>query len=105
MDKTPIVGKDSWLAGNMRYVLGSMAVLAFLVILGLMVVSGHSTHLYVAVGFLLLAAYLIPRAFPARHPDDDITQTGESKRQKVTADPQPMGCRCCEPEYHDLPED
>lgn len=50
--------------GGWRSLVSGFIILSFLALAGLLAISGHSIHQFVAVAYLLVAAFVMIRVFP-----------------------------------------
>jgi hypothetical protein len=80
--------------GGWRSVAAGFIILSFLVLVGLLTFSGHHPHLYVAVGYVLVAAFILTRLLPQEIEQPVGPDTGF--RFEMIHPDQPSGCLCCE---------
>ena len=87
--------KLSPIAGGLRNLIAALVVLSFLALVGLLAATGHAPHLFVAVGYLLIAAFALTRLLPAKRSEQREFDPDVGFRPDMGQDADPAGCACC----------
>lgn len=83
--------------GGWRSLAAGFIILSFLGFIGLLAVSGHSPHLYVAIAYLLIAALILASVSPraAASENDKEFDPDAGFRLDLDQEPDPADCECC----------
>ncbi len=88
-----MIGRLIEFTSGWRSLAAAFIILSFLIFVGLLAVSGHSPHLFLAVGYLLVAAFILARIAPRdsgpTYQDDFDPDAG------FRLDEESAGCGCC----------
>lgn len=80
--------------GGWRSLISGFIIFTFLALAGLLAISGHSMHQFLAVAYLLVAAFVMTRIAPkASGRENDLDPDAEFQLDSYLDDETP-GCKC-----------
>jgi hypothetical protein len=82
-------------AGGWRSLTSGFIIFSFLALAGLLAISGHGVHEFLAVAYLLVAAFVMTRIMPKESGKENPFDPGAGFHPGEAPDDGPSGCDCC----------
>lgn len=82
-------------AGGWRGLVAAFILLSFIALAGLLALSGHSRHLFLAVAYLLVAAFVLARVVPGNSDIQNDFDSDSELRFEANSEEDEASCDCC----------